>query len=160
MRKPSPWITLVLPLTVLGLTGCVKVDPAPKAVTASRVEAIDGSSVKRVVLNPGAEKRLDIQTTPIRPATPQEVAGLPPGAAPPPGVAARTAIPYEALIYDKKGGTFAYTNPTGLDYVREPVAVDNIRDKVVVLTAGPAVGTAVVSVGAVLLYGVETGVGK
>jgi len=154
MHKPSPWITLVLPLTVLGLTGCAKVDKAAKPVSASRVEAIDGSSLKRVVLNPGAEKRLDIQTTPIRPATPQEVTGLPPGAA------ARTAIPYEALIYDKKGATFAYTNPRGLDYVREPVTVDNIRDKVVVLAAGPAVGTAVVSVGAVLLYGVETGVGK
>lgn len=154
MRKPWSWKLVVLTVTVLGLGGCAKVDDEVKQVSASRVEAIEGSSSKRVVLNPGAEKRLDIQTAKVREATAPEMAGLPAGQS------GRTAIPYEALIYDKNGATFAYTNPKDLDYVRQAVTVDGIKDKVVVLSAGPPLGTAVVTVGAVLLYGVETGVGK
>ncbi|MEJ7764317.1 MAG: hypothetical protein WKF86_02375 [Acidimicrobiales bacterium] len=154
MRRTCSWITLLLAVMALGLTGCAKVDDEVKKVSASKVEAVEGTALQRVVLNPGAEKRLDIQTAKVREATPQEITGLPAGQ---PG---RTAMSYEALIYDKKGATFAYTNPKDLDYVRAPVTVEAIKDKVVLLASGPPVGTSVVVVGAVLLYGVETGVGK
>jgi multidrug efflux system membrane fusion protein len=43
--------------------------------------------------------------------------------------------------------------------VRERITVDDIEDGRAVLTDGPAVGTAVVSVGAAELYGTEFGVG-
>jgi len=144
----------LLTLAAFAFAGCAKVDAEAKKSSASRVEAIDGSSIKRVVLNPGAEKRLDIQTAKVREATPQEIVGIPAG------LSSRSVIPYEALIYDKTGATFTYTNPKDLDYVRAAITVDGIKDKVVVLSAGPPLGTPVVTVGAVLLYGVETGVGK
>jgi len=44
-------------------------------------------------------------------------------------------------------------------YIREPITVELIEGDRAVLTAGPAAGTAVVSVGAAELYGTETGVG-
>jgi hypothetical protein len=78
----------------------------------------------------------------------------------PAGQGGRTAIPYDAVLYDNAGATFSYTNPKDLDYVRQPITVEGIRNKVAVLTAGPPSGTAVVTVGAAQLYGVETGVGK
>ena len=44
-------------------------------------------------------------------------------------------------------------------YIRQPITVHHIEGDRAVLTAGPAAGTAVVSVGAAELYGTETGVG-
>jgi hypothetical protein len=44
-------------------------------------------------------------------------------------------------------------------YAREPITVDFIEGDRAVLTAGPAAGTVIVTVGAAELYGTETGVG-
>jgi len=147
----------VLPTVVLvGLTGCAKTEVAVKKKdTGARLETIEGSTFKRIVLVPRAAERLGIQTTKVRAATPPEMAGLVPD-----GQSGRTAIPYEAVYYDKTGATFAYTNPTDLAYLRQPITIDGIRNKVAVLAAGPPSGTAVVTVGGAELYGVETGVGK
>jgi hypothetical protein len=52
-----------------------------------------------------------------------------------------------------------YVSPSANTYTREPVTVEVIEGDRAVLAAGPAAGTAVVSVGAAELYGTETGVG-
>ena len=67
--------------------------------------------------------------------------------------------PYGALLYDRNGKTWAYTNPQPLVYVRSPVVVDYIKEGVVYLKEGPPVGTPVVVVGASELLGIESGVG-
>lgn len=72
----------------------------------------------------------------------------------------RKIVPYAAVIYDVKGGTWVYTNPEPLVFVRQPVSVDYIEDDLAVLSEGPPAGTAVVTVGGALLYGAETGVSK
>ena len=70
-----------------------------------------------------------------------------------------TAIPYSALVYDKAGKTWVYTNPQGRDYVRQAIEVQRIEGDLAYLSSGPPVGTAVVTVGTAELWGVDTGVG-
>jgi hypothetical protein len=72
---------------------------------------------------------------------------------------AGTAVPYSALVYDKTGKTWVYTNPQGRDYVREAIEVQRIEGDLAYLSSGPPVGTAVVTVGTVELWGVDTGIG-
>jgi hypothetical protein len=72
---------------------------------------------------------------------------------------AGTTIPYSALVYDKAGKTWVYTNPEGRDYVRQAIEVQRIDGDLAYLSSGPPVGTAVVTVGTAELWGVDTGVG-
>jgi len=72
----------------------------------------------------------------------------------------RLVVPSSSLLYDVYGETYIYVNPEPLHFLRVPVVVDHIQGDLVVLQEGPAAGTSVVTVGAVELYGADTGVGK
>ena len=110
------------------------------------VEQIEGSEdVSRLTLTPKAVERLGIQTTPLRE---DKVAGK-----------QRKVVPYGAVLYDADGKTSVYVTAAPNVYVREPITVELIEGDRAILSAGPAVGTVVVSVGAAELYGTETGVG-
>jgi len=108
---------------------------------AVKVEHIEGSDLSRVTVTELAAKRLDIQTAVVRTVL---VRGT-----------LRKVIPYAAILYDTEGRTWAYTMAAPLTFVRSPVSVDYIEGDVAVLTEGPAVGVAVVTVGAAELYGSE-----
>jgi hypothetical protein len=69
----------------------------------------------------------------------------------------RTVIPYAAVLYDPDGRTWTYTSPEQLVFVRKDISVDRIDGDSAILTAGPSPGTAVVTVGADELWGVEYG---
>jgi hypothetical protein len=64
------------------------------------------------------------------------------------------------VIYDLYGGTWLYTSPDVLTFVRTPIVVDSIDGDVAVLAEGPAIGTPVATVGVAELYGADTGIGK
>ena len=64
-------------------------------------------------------------------------------------------VPYAALLYDASGKTWVYTNPAPRVYQRQAVTVAKVEGGMVTATAGPAVGTAVVTVGAAELFGAE-----
>ena len=74
--------------------------------------------------------------------------------------ALQKVIPYSAVIYDLTGGTWVYTSPEPLTYVREPISVDYIEGDMAVLADGPPAGTLIATVGVAELYGIDTGVGK
>jgi hypothetical protein len=74
--------------------------------------------------------------------------------------ALKKVVPYSAVIYDLTGGTWVYTSPEPLTYVREPISVDYIEGDMAVLADGPDVGTLVATVAVAELYGIDTGVGK
>ncbi len=112
--------------------------PAEEPVT---VEEVDGDDLHRITLSERAAERLGIEVASV----------VEDGDA--------LLIPYSALLYDADGATWTFTNPEGLVFVREEVDVDRIENEFVRLTAGPAQGTNVVSVGAAELWGAETGVG-
>jgi hypothetical protein len=118
-----------------GVAGIVSEDPPVK------VEKNEATGLSRLTLSAKAAARLGIATGAVSAA------------------GAGTAIPYSALVYDKAGKTWVYTNPEGRDYVRAAIEVQRIEGDLAYLSSGPPVGTAVVTVGTAELWGVDTGVG-
>lgn len=109
----------------------------------SKVESIDGSKVKRVTVTEKAAQRLDIQTGVVA----SDGAG-------------QLSAPYASIVYDISGGTWVYTVPKPLTYVRQSVVVQSIKGDKALLKEGPAPGVAIVTVGVAELYGAEKGIGK
>ena len=111
---------------------------------AATVVAIGDTGISEITLSELGATRLGIDTRPVEPAAKGN--GL--------------VVPYEAVIYDAEGATWVFTNPSGQTYVREPIEITRISGDDVVLASGPAVGTAVVTVGAAELVGAEAGLGS
>ena len=71
----------------------------------------------------------------------------------------RTVVPYAAVLYDADGVTWVYASPESLRYIRQPITIDYIDGDRAVLSNGPPVGTSVVTVGALQLFGAEFEIG-
>ena len=142
MRPSAPALLLAASLLALPALSALAADVAKKG-GASQVDAISGSSLKRVTLTQKAVERLDIKTAKVM----VDASGV-------------MTAPYAALLYDVKGKTWVYTNPEPLAYVRHSVVVDSIKGERAFLKEGPPAGTVVVVVGVAELYGTESGLGK
>jgi hypothetical protein len=112
----------------------------------ARVVPIQGTNTSRVVLTARAAERIGLETRPA-----QQVSTSGAGAPSP-------AVPLAALVYDRDGSTWVYAATAPLTYVRQRVTVARVAGDVAILQAGPAPGTAVVTVGAAELLGSEYGV--
>jgi hypothetical protein len=146
MRHSNRWIVAVLMILIsLQLVACGQTSSSTESSPPAKVESI-GQDLSRVILTAEASKRLGIETALVSQA---QVGGT-----------SREVIPYAAVYYDLNGATWVYTNPSPLTFVRASITVDSITGNVAVLSAGPPVGTAVVTVGATELYGTEFGVGQ
>lgn len=159
MRHSGRWAAAVLVTLGLGSASCTDAS----TVTGHRespavVEAIPGQDVKRVKLTERAAQRLGIDTVTI--GTGQ---ATPPGGPSPSAGAPATVVPYSAVLYDPAGVTWVYTVPQPLTYVREKVVVATVGGSSgteAVLSQAPAPGTAIVTTGAIELWGAELGVGE
>ena len=141
-------LIIVLVVVALQLAAC-GADEQPEKVEPALVEPVEGSEFNLVTLTEKAAERLDIQTEPARE---EEMDGD-----------MKTVIPYSAVIYGLYGETWAYIRNPGagsLTFVRHPITVEYIDGGLAVLAEGPEAGTEVVTVGAQMLYGTDTGVGK
>lgn len=67
----------------------------------------------------------------------------------------RKVVPYGAVYYDARGNPWIYVNPEPFGFERQRIRIERVVGDVAVLEEGPPVGTAVVTVGAAMLYGVE-----
>jgi len=141
--KNSVVIGLAAAVTMI-LAGCGGAN-APEEPSPAIVKAIAGSPVQQVQLTERAMRRLGIATSAIRAAKVT--------------LADRTGrykvIPYSAVVYDANGSTWAYLTTAARTFVRQRITVGAIEGSNAILTAGPAVGSAVVSVGASELLGTE-----
>lgn len=143
-KSPRPCrllVLLALVLLALTLPGCSQ-PPAEAALagdTAAILQEIPGSDVKRIVLSEHAVGNIGLQTS----ATSTDPKS------------GKLIVPYLAILYDSQGKTWVYTNPEPLAYVRQPVTVARIDADVAQLSAGPAPGTTVVTLGAEELFGAE-----
>ena len=136
---------LAVPALTLFLLGACSPSSAPPAKEqAVVVEKNAETGLSKLTLSAKAAERLGIATAAVE--DPQ--AGL-----------GRTVVPYAAVIYDSSGKTWTYTNAGGLAFVRQPITVERIEANRALLSAGPPVGTLVVTVGVAELWGIETGVG-
>jgi hypothetical protein len=141
MRIARRWIAgSMIALAVL-LPACAATEEEGEPEEhAATVEEVEGSDVPRVILTEDAVGRLGIQEADVVRS------------------GRETVIPYAAVFYTASGDTWTYTNPEPLTFVRVPISVDHIDGDRVFLTDGPAVGTAVVTLGSAELFGTETGV--
>ena len=144
MRYTNEWRVAVLFAACLPLAACGAVSEAAESdAKAIKIEQIEGTDLSRLTLTAHAAQRLDLQTAPVQSV---QVKGT-----------QRKVIPYAAILYDTEGKTWAYTSPESLVFVRAFVLVDYVEGDLAVLSAGPPIGTKVVTVGAVELYGSEIG---
>lgn len=128
-------------LTVLALLSACATVEATEHEGIPAVEIVDGaddSAPKTLTLTADAVRRLELQTT---------------------VVADPAALPYSAVLYDKKGAPWVYSSPEDRTFIRVPVVIQKVEGDTANLTQGPAVGTRVVTRSAIKLYGAETGVG-
>lgn len=154
MSHRKQWTAAVLIIAAVTLAGCSG-DPAAtnKRAQAAQVSSLDSTGTRRLTLTREAADRLVVRTVPVQEST------VPPRVPGGPGVA-RKVVPYAALLYDANGGTWVYTAPQPLTYVRQRITVDYIVGDLVVLSDGPPAGTAVVTTGAAELYGAELNAGQ
>lgn len=108
----------------------------------AEVSEVPGLDVWKVTLTPKATERLGIETTTVS------------------SIAGDLAVPSSSLWLDTKGVFWVYTSPEPNVYLRHAVDVVDDDGAFAVLTAGPSIGTSIVSVGVPELYGTEVGVGK
>lgn len=145
MKHLNYWMMLALVIAGLNLAAC---SPKPKTekIQPFRLEVMEETDLKRVVLTEKAVQRLDVRTIPVRT---QMVDG-----------SEQKVIPYAAVLYDVHGAAWTYVNPQPLVFYRQAIVIAAIQDDLVMLSDGPEVGTPVVVVGAAELYGAELGVSK
>ncbi len=141
MQRFASRLIVGLAIAGLVLAGCT-----PTATTkAPKEEAVhveeQASGLKLLTLSAHAAERLGVQTA--------EAASRGSG----------IVIPYSAVIYDASGATWTYTTAEELVFQRAAISIEDIEGDEAILSEGPVEGTAVVTVGAAMLYGVETGVG-
>jgi hypothetical protein len=141
-RAAGRWLAAgCLAASALALAACGTA-PAPDLASPAKVVQVAGASIPRLELTSGAVQRLGIQTRPV--------------AVEPPGTTGATeVIPYAAVVYDTDGSSWTYVEIAADTYMRQPITVALIRGDVALLSAGPPVGTPVVTVGTAELLGTE-----
>ena len=142
-KRPASLASAAVAAVAL-LTGCsaasARQDPPP-----ATVRSVPGSAVKQLLLTQQAIHRLGITTAAVR--TSQAALDGKRGT--------YRLIPYSAVVYDNDGSTWAFVNTAPRTFIRQRIAVGAIQGSTAVLTAGPAPGAAVVTVGAPELLGTE-----
>lgn len=134
-RAPALLALLVAAL----LAGCAEVESEPvTGYEPSELEAVPGrDDLKRVTFTAEGARRTGLRSAPVRRS------------------GAHRVVPYAALLYDAHGKTFVYTRRRPLVFTRKEVEVARIAGERALLSAGPAAGTEVVTVGAAEVYGTE-----
>ena len=137
---PRRCLVTVVMAGAFSLGSCAAVEPTVhEPIPAVEIaEGADESAPKTLTLTADAVRRLEVLTVVIEDPT---------------------AIPYSGVLYDKTGAPWVYCSPRERTYVRVPVTIDRVVGDTAQLSAGPGVGTVVVTRAAIKLYGAETGVG-
>ena len=149
-RQVSLWAVVIAIVAALSIWAFQSVGPAESATSGGgkpvTIEKIEGTELSKLTLEERAVQRLDLQLADV---TEQQIDG-----------AAKLVVPFGSVFYDANGVAWVYTNVEGYSYVRAQLTIERIEGDLAILSAGPAVGTKIVSVGAALLYGAEHGVGS
>ena len=136
------FVRTLMSLALVGLVvgGCNQATTSAPKEEAIHIEE-QASGLKQLTLSARAAERLGVETAPVA------------------GSGSLLTVPYAAVIYDAQGDTWSYVSAEPLVFLRAQITVDEIDGDTAVLSAGPAIGTSVVTTGAAELYGAEIGVG-
>ncbi|MDX6592925.1 MAG: hypothetical protein QOJ13_2121 [Gaiellales bacterium] len=140
LRDVAIGATLIV--ACLGLSACGEVESATvSGYQPSKVQPEAGTeSGVRVTFTQEGADRTGLETAPVRPSGTNSV------------------VPYAAVIYDPQGLTYVYSRVAPLAFVRVQVVIERVDGNAVLLSKGPAVGTEVVTVGSIQVYGTELGI--
>ena len=138
VRRANRVTALCLVVLGLALSACGGSSDSAAPVEPAKITKLAGG-VNQITLTADAAKRIDVKTAAVE------------------SDGGNTVIPYSAVLYDPDGATWTYTNPKPLVFVRADITVKSIAGERAILTKGPAPGTAVVTLGATELWGVEYG---
>jgi hypothetical protein len=142
LQRRTRWLAVGAVATGLALSGCAdKSSESELKGPATLVERGEDKAPQIVLTDKKAAERVGIEFVPI-----VDEAGA-------------KVIPYSAVVYDADGKTWAYTSPKALTFERTSITVASIAGDKATLSAGPATGTEVVTVGGAELLGVEAGIG-
>jgi hypothetical protein len=149
-RRRYPGLAVCLVLAGVALSGCSSAARATSAEQGppSRLVHIPGSERSSVILTADAAERVQITT--------EAIAAAP--AAKQPTAPQASVIPLAAVLYDKNGRTWTYTEQRPLTFVPVEVVISHVDGVTATLSSGPAIGTPVVTVGGAELLGAEYGV--
>ncbi|MFN2488967.1 MAG: hypothetical protein ABR529_04375 [Actinomycetota bacterium] len=137
-RVPRP-LAAGLALLVCGfaLPACSEVESNVRETYPYKSEPIKGSDINRVTMADETADLIPVETTSVR------------------RDGKRKVVPHGALIYNPDGDTFVYGKPKPKTYIRVPVEVVDVEGDRAVLSAGPPVGTTIVTLGAAELLATE-----
>lgn len=143
-QKPQrrlPLAAAVCAALIFTLPGCAQTAAVTAPVNLNdpaKVEKNATTGIAKLTLTERGLERLELKTDTVKPGTGTDV-----------------LLPYASLLYDANGKTWVYTNPAPRVYQRQSVTVSKVEAGVVTASAGPAVGSTVVTVGAAELFGAE-----
>lgn len=136
---------------------------AMKRNAPATLSPIANSKLQRVTLTAKAAERVGVKTATLAESQMQAPRKLVSQVSTVPAVTSATqlsrSVPYSSLLYDLDGSTWVYTVVAPLAYERKQVKVEFIIGDRVAISDGPAVGTTIVTTGAVEIFGAETRVG-
>jgi hypothetical protein len=138
-----PWGSISV-LAVVLLSGCGEAPSDEHVIDEPLIledVTLDGTERTRITLQASAAERLGIETAPV--ARTGNV----------------TVVPASAVFVDPEGTFWVYTNPEPLVFIRHEITVARETADRTFLSAGPPVGTDVVTVGVPELYGAELEIG-
>jgi hypothetical protein len=149
-RQASLWVAVIAIVAALGFWTLQSVGPAESATSGAgkpvTLEKVEGTDLTRLTLTERAVQRIGLATGDV---AEQQIDGT-----------TKLVVPFSSIFYDSTGQAWVYTNPEGLSYIRAALTIERIEGDLAILSAGPAVGTRIVTVGAALLFGAEFGVGS
>jgi hypothetical protein len=124
----------------VSLAGCSQTAATHQPYKPAKVGPATASGVKPVTFTAEGARRIGLATSAVFNANGSLV------------------VDHAALIYDSSGGSWIYTIPEPLTYLRTPVKITHVDQDRVFLADGPVAGTPVVTVGAAQVYGEELGI--
>lgn len=137
MHSVQHWPVMVIIVTSLQVTACRQQPEPPPEVGRRRVE-LAGEARQRIRLTARRAEELGLATAAVAET---EFRGK-----------LRKVVPVLSVLYDPRGGTWVFSNPDSLVFVRERVKVDSIAGELAVLADGPPVGVRIVTAGAANLF--------
>ncbi|MCB5275698.1 hypothetical protein BJG92_03249 [Arthrobacter sp. SO5] len=143
-QKPQrrlPLAAAVCAAILFTLPGCAQTAAVTAPVNVNdpaKVEKNATTGIAKLTLTERGLERLELKTDTVKAGTGTDV-----------------LMPYASLLYDANGKTWVYTNPAPRVYQRQSVTVSKVEAGLVTATAGPPVGSTVVTVGAAELFGAE-----
>lgn len=145
-QRRLPLAAAVCAAVLFTLPACAQsaaLTPAAAGEAPAKVEKNATTGIANLTLTEHGLARIELKTEPAAA-----------------GAGTDVLLPYAALLYDASGKTWVYTSPAPRVFERRAVTVSKVEAGVVTASDGPAVGTPVVTVGAVELFGTEFNTGK